>query len=49
MISGEHQIYHRGEMRPAKPEEIEGLEEAAVYDSDHIIERILKGEHRRNG
>ena len=44
IISGDYQIYHRGEMRPAKPEEVEGLEEAAVYDSQHIVQRIMKSE-----
>ena len=43
IISGDYQIYHRGEMRPAQPEEVEGLEEAAVYDREHIVERIMKG------
>lgn len=41
MISGEYQIYHKGLFSPAQHGEIKGLEEAAVYDSDHIIDRIL--------
>lgn len=41
LISGDYQIYHKGLFRPAGPEEIEGLEEAAVYDSEHIVGRIL--------
>ena len=42
IISGDYQIYHRGEMRPAKPEEVGGLEETAVYDNEHIVQRIMK-------
>jgi hypothetical protein len=41
IISGEYQIYHKGLLRPAEPGEAEGLEEAAVYDANHIIDRIL--------
>lgn len=41
MISGKYQIYHKGLFRAAEPGEVRGLEEAAVYDSDHIIDRIL--------
>jgi hypothetical protein len=41
VISGQYQIYHKGVFRPAEPEEIEGLEEAAVYDSEHIVDRIV--------
>jgi Immunity protein 26 len=41
LISGQYQIYHRGLFRPAEFGDIEGLEEAAVYDSDHIVDRIL--------
>jgi hypothetical protein len=41
VISGQHQIYHKGLFRPAEPEEIKGLEEAAVYDSEHIVDRVL--------
>lgn len=40
-ISGQYQIYHRGEMRNASQEECEGLEIAAVWDADHIIDRIM--------
>lgn len=31
IISGDYQIYHRGEMRPAKLEEVEGLERQRAY------------------
>jgi hypothetical protein len=42
MISGEYQMYHKGALRSAEPDEVKGLEEAAVYDADHIIERIVR-------
>lgn len=40
-LSGEYSIYHRGEIRPASESECSGLEEAAVWDTHHIIERIM--------
>ncbi|HEV8427555.1 MAG TPA: immunity 26/phosphotriesterase HocA family protein [Pyrinomonadaceae bacterium] len=42
VISGEYQIYHKGLLTPAESHEVVGLEEAAVYDANHIIDRILK-------
>jgi hypothetical protein len=45
VISGDYQIYHEGLLRPAEPEEVMGLEEAAVYESSHIVDRIMKGAH----
>ncbi len=41
-ISGEYEIYHQGEIRKSSPEECKGLEEAAVWYSPHIINRIMK-------
>lgn len=40
-IGGGYSIYHKGEIRPSSKEECSGLEEAAVWDSHHIIARIL--------
>jgi hypothetical protein len=42
-ISGEYSIYHKGEIRAASEVECEGLEEAAVWDLQHIISRIMNG------
>ena len=41
VISGDYQIYHKGILSPAEAEETRGLEEAAVYDSNHVIDRIM--------
>jgi hypothetical protein len=41
-ISGELSIYHMGELKKATEEECKGLEEASVWDSHHIIERIME-------
>ncbi len=46
-ISGEYSIYHHGEIRPALPEECQGLEIAAVWELEHIIDRIMHGEESR--
>src|SRR5262245_51651565 len=40
VISGRFSIYYKGQMRPASPEEAEGLEPAAVWDKHHILQRI---------
>lgn len=40
VISGNVSIYHKGAMRSASREEIEGLEPAAVWNKEHILERI---------
>jgi hypothetical protein len=40
VISGKVSIYYKGVMRPASSEEAEGLEPAAVWDKEHILERI---------
>jgi hypothetical protein len=41
VISGAYSIYHKGEIRPSTQEECEGLEAAAVWDSHHIVDRIM--------
>lgn len=40
-ISGKYSIYHKGEMRKASKSECEGLEQAAVWEAEHIIDRIM--------
>jgi hypothetical protein len=42
-ISGQYSIYHRGEIKSAFPEECQGMEIAAVWELEHIIDRILRG------
>jgi hypothetical protein len=42
VISGDYQIYHTGKLRQAEKSEIAGLEQAAVWDSHHVIDRIMK-------
>ncbi|WP_247897563.1 hypothetical protein [Paenibacillus pabuli] len=39
--TGEFSIYYRGEIRPADREECEGLEIAAVWEAQHIVDRIM--------
>jgi hypothetical protein len=41
-ISGKYSIYYKGEIKPSSEEECEGLEEAAVWDLHHIVDRIIK-------
>ena len=41
-LTGEYRIYHKGKMRGATKEQCEGLEEAAVWNDEHIIERIME-------
>lgn len=41
MDSSHFQIYHKGKLREAKPSEIKGLDEFAVYSPKHIVDRIL--------
>lgn len=43
-ITNECSIYHHGEIKKAPPEECRGLEVAAVWELEHIIDRILNGE-----
>ncbi|WP_318837553.1 Imm26 family immunity protein [Psychrobacillus glaciei] len=40
-ISGEYSIYHKGEIRSATKSECEGLEITAVWDANHITDRIM--------
>lgn len=48
-ISGEYSTYHKGEFKKSSKTECEGLEEAAVWEAEHIIDRIMGDEkwHRR--
>lgn len=43
IISGEYSIYHKGEIRPSTKAECRGLEEAAVWDIHHVVDRIMGG------
>lgn len=40
-ISGEYSVYYKGEIRPGSKEECEDLEVAAVWEAEHIIDRIM--------
>lgn len=44
VVTGEKSVYHHGEMRPAAPSEADGLEPAAVWEVDHIVDRIESAE-----
>lgn len=48
-ISGGYSIYYKGQITKSTKEECEGLEEAAVWDKHHIIDRIMGDDkwHRR--
>jgi hypothetical protein len=41
IISGKYSIYHKGEIRSSTKSECEGLEVAAVWADNHIIDRIM--------
>jgi len=41
VISGRYQIYHQGKFRDADTSEAAGLEQAAVWDAPHIVDRIV--------
>jgi len=41
VISGDYSLYHKGVIRPSSETECRGLEQAAVWDVDHIIDRIM--------
>ena len=41
VISAQYSIYHKGVIRPSTEQECAGLEEAAVWDEHHVIDRIL--------
>jgi hypothetical protein len=43
-IDGSCEIYHKGVTTPASQEACRNLEPAAVWDSNHIIDRILHGD-----
>ena len=40
-ISGEYSIYHKGEIRPSSETDCIGLETAAVWEAEHIVDRIM--------
>lgn len=40
-LTGEYSIYHKGEIVKASKEDCEGLETTAVWDKNHIIDRIM--------
>ncbi|MCG1021474.1 Imm26 family immunity protein [Sutcliffiella horikoshii] len=40
-ITGDYSIYHRGEIKDANKEECVGLEIAAVWEGNQIIDRIM--------
>jgi hypothetical protein len=35
-----YQIYYKGEIRPASPEEIKGLDRAVIYKPEQLVEQI---------
>jgi Immunity protein 26 len=39
-VSGAAQIYRNGVMRPATADQVRGLEPAAVWDLQHLLERL---------
>lgn len=41
VISGKFSIYHKGQIKTSTEEECKGLEQAAVWDAPHVIDRIL--------
>ena len=42
-ITGAVRIYHHGTIRPATEEEVQGLEIAAVWERQDIIDRLATG------
>lgn len=40
-ISGKYEIYYKGELIPSNEENCSGLEEAAVWEAEHIVDRIM--------
>lgn len=50
IISGEYSIYHKGNFKKSSKSECEKLEEAAVWEANHIIDRIMGDDkwHRRS-
>jgi Immunity protein 26 len=45
IISGRYSIYHKGKMRPASAKECKGLERAAIWRKEQILDRIAKERH----
>lgn len=41
-ITGKYSIYYMGEIKAASEEECKGLEQAAVWDLHHIVDRVMK-------
>jgi len=41
IFNGNYSIYFKGEFYPSTEEECEGLEEAAVWEGEHIVDRIM--------
>jgi hypothetical protein len=44
IITGDYSIYNKGVIRSSTEDECRGLEPAAVWDSDHVINRLMGGE-----
>lgn len=40
-LNGDYSIYYKGEIRPSRRSECEGLEVAAVWGAEHIVDRIM--------
>ena len=40
-ITGKYSIYHKGQDRKSTEQECKGLEVAAVWEAEHIIDRIM--------
>ncbi len=40
-ISGKYEIYHKGQISPSTVAECKGLEETAVWNANHIVDRIM--------
>lgn len=40
-ITGNYSIYYRGEFRPSTSDECSKIEAAAVWEAEHIIDRIM--------
>lgn len=41
IISKKFSIYYKGEFLPSTEDECKGLEQAAVWDANHIVDRIM--------
>lgn len=40
-INGTYETYHKGQMHAATEEQCKGLEEASVWNANHIVDRIM--------